>query len=340
MSTAQQSPTPTTLVDVDGLTVTFATPHGPVRAVDDVSLTVNQGETFALVGESGCGKSTLAYALLGMVPPPGEVSGGTISVAGASVTKLHRHELDRLRGATMSMVFQGSMNAFNPVITIGRHVDHILRAHPGVFPSMAEGRAYFRELVRMVELDPDRIWRAFESQLSGGMKQRVAIAVALLLKPRLVILDEPTTALDVLNQRMVIDILADLREKLGLTVIFVTHDLAVVAELATRIAVMYAGHLVETGSVDEIFLGQRRHPYVEGLIGAIPSILDEGLHVRPIPGHVPNLADLPRGCRFAPRCPAAQDVCRRIDPSLVELSEGHRVACHVVANAINEEATS
>ncbi|MGJ6979087.1 ABC transporter ATP-binding protein [Aestuariimicrobium soli] len=324
------------LLRVDDLTVQFGRGDGHVKAVEEVSLTLERGELCALVGESGCGKSTLAYALMGIVPPPGEVVRGTIQFQGQPITSMSRNQLNRLRGAEMSMVFQGAMNAFNPVLTIGAQVDHILEAHPEVFATKQAGRDYFRELLSLVQLQPDRIWKSFESQLSGGMKQRVAIAVALLLKPSLLILDEPTTALDVLNQRMVIEILKDLHRDLGLTIIFVTHDLAVVAELATKVAVMYAGRLVEVGEVESIFAGEFRHPYVQALIGAIPSVLEAGLTVKPIGGQVPNLAKLPPGCRFAPRCALAEDHCREVEPTLTVRGD-HAVACHVVSR---ETATS
>lgn len=320
-----------TLIEVDDLTVAFGSGPGSVRAVEDVTFRVDQGDIYALVGESGCGKSTLAYSLLGMVPPPGRVTQGDVRFRGHSCTTMGKTELNRLRGAELAMVFQGAMNAFNPVLTIGTQVRHILQAHPEAYADPDAGRAYFEHLLELVQLHPKRIWDAFESQLSGGMKQRVAIAVSLLLKPALVVLDEPTTALDVLNQRLVIDILNDLHRELGVTIIFVTHDLAVVAELATRVAVMYAGRMVESGTVEEIFQrGGRRHPYVEALIGAIPSVLDTGLEVHPIGGQVPNLADLPPGCRFAPRCPLAEPVCHEDEPPLRADHNHHEVACHVV----------
>jgi peptide/nickel transport system ATP-binding protein len=318
------------LLKVDDLTVQFGRGAGQVKAVEEVSLTLERGELCALVGESGCGKSTLAYALMGIVPPPGKVVGGTIEFQGNPITSMSKNQLNKLRGAEMSMVFQGAMNAFNPVLTIGTQVDHILEAHPGVHPTKQAGRQYFAELLSLVQLSPERIVKSFESQLSGGMKQRVAIAVALLLKPALLILDEPTTALDVLNQRMVIEILKDLHRELDLTIIFVTHDLAVVAELATKVAVMYAGRLVEVGDVDAIFAGEFRHPYVKALISAIPSVLEAGLTVKPIGGQVPNLAQLPPGCRFAPRCGLAEPQCREVEPALTVRGD-HGVACHVIA---------
>jgi peptide/nickel transport system ATP-binding protein len=318
------------LVEVDALTVTFRVGNREIRAVEDVTLTIGEGDIFAIVGESGCGKSTLASALLAMVPPPGRVTGGDVRFAGQSISQLSLRDLNRLRGARIGMVFQSAMNALNPVITIGRHVDHMLEAHPDVFQDKKEGKQYFRHLLSLVRLDPDRIETSFESQLSGGMRQRVSIALSVLLKPSLVLLDEPTTALDVWNQRSVMAILRELHRSLGITIVFVTHDLAVVAELAQRVAVMYAGRLVDCGGVRELFSAGRRHPYVDGLIGAIPSVLQRGQPVRPIPGQVPSLADLPPGCRFAPRCPLAEPQCAEQEPALLADGRGHLVACHVV----------
>ena len=313
------------VIEVDNLTVSF----GRLKAAEEVSLAVQMGEVYAIVGESGCGKSTLAYSLLNVVPPPGVISGGDVRVRGRSIMDMSRKDLNELRAVDVSIVFQAAMNALNPVITVGRQVEHILAAHPAVFSNEKEGRAYFERLLSLVRLSPERVWNSFESRLSGGMKQRVAIAVALLLKPAVLVLDEPTTALDVLNQRLVIDILRDLHDTLGMTIIFVTHDLALVAELAERVAVMYAGRLVEVGTVDEIFYGQRRHPYAMALIEAIPSVMgDRGL-IRSIPGQVPSLLELPPGCRFAPRCPVALDVCREVEPPILSDNRAHFVACHV-----------
>ena len=321
--TRQTAPT---ILEVDEVSVEF----GRLRAVDTVSLTVREGDIYALAGESGCGKSTLAYSLLGMVPPPGVVATGQIRYRGRNLTTMDRRELDQLRAAEVSMVFQAAMNAFNPVITIGTQVEHVLEAHPDSFPNRREGREYFEYLLRLVRLDPQTVWNGYESRLSGGMKQRVAIALALLLRPSVLVLDEPTTALDILNQRLVIDILNDLHEKLGVTIIFITHDLALVAELANRVAVMYAGRLVETGTIDEIFYDERRHPYVSALIRAVPSVTADTSLIKPIAGRVPSLAELPKGCRFAPRCALAEEICQEIDPPLLADASGHGIACHVV----------
>ncbi|MHB2027284.1 MAG: ABC transporter ATP-binding protein [Acidimicrobiales bacterium] len=332
--TPRDDDTSTPIVEVRNLTVSFGVGANSVRAVEEVSLRVQEGDIVALVGESGCGKSTFAAALLDIIPAPGQVSAGEVLVQGRSLATMTREERRHLRGATVAMVFQSAMNAFNPVLTIGDQVDHILRAHPDVFATRREGREYFAHVLDLVRLDPVRINSSYESQLSGGMKQRVAIAVAVLLKPKVVVLDEPTTALDVWNQRIVISILRDLHRTLGITIVLVTHDLAVVAEMATKVAVMYAGRLVEFGTVEEIFKDARRHPYVVALVGAIPSVLEGGLAVRPIPGQVPNLTQLPEGCRFAPRCALAEPRCRDEEPALIANESGHLVACHVVNSPV------
>ena len=323
---------PPAVLEVDDVSVDF----GGLRAVDRVSLTIREGDIYALAGESGCGKSTLAYTLLGMVPPPGRVSTGEVRFKGRDLTTMSRSELNRMRAAGISMVFQAAMNAFNPVITIGKQVEHVLEAHPDVYQNRQEGRDYFDELIRLVRLDPEVIWNGYESRLSGGMKQRVAIALALLLRPSVLLLDEPTTALDILSQRLVIDILRDLHERLGVTIIFITHDLALVAELADRVAVMYAGRLVEAGTLDEIFYDQRRHPYVSALIRAVPSVNGDTDLIKPIPGRVPSLAEMPEGCRFALRCGLAEKRCREIDPPLLTDPAGHGVACHVINDTAQE----
>lgn len=324
------------LLQVRDLTVSF----GKVRAVEDVTLSIEQGRVYSLVGESGCGKSTLAYSLLGLVPPPGRVVAGSVTFRGQDLARMGYAELRRLRARHIAVVFQAAMSGFNPVITIGQQVEHILHAHPDVYKDSAAGRRHFEELLTLVRLRPEHVWRSYESRLSGGMKQRIAIAVALLLQPEILVLDEPTTALDVLSQRLVIDIVRDLHDRLGTTVVFVTHDLSVVAELAERVAVMYAGRLIESGTVEEIFLGERRHPYVKALLAAMPSVGADPASLRSIPGQVPDLGDLPPGCRFAPRCALARPVCREAEPELVAGATGHAVSCHVVNNELGGVAGS
>lgn len=314
------------IIEVDDLSVSF----GQLKAVEGVSLSVSPGEICAIVGESGCGKSTLAYAMLDIVPAPGRISAGDVRYRGRSLRAMGWKERSEIRAVGVAITFQAAMSALNPVITIGQQVEHIVKAHPGVLGSVAEGRRHFAELLEMVRLSPEKVWNTYESRLSGGMKQRVAIAMALLLGPSVLVLDEPTTALDVLNQRMVIDILRSLHDELGMAIVFVTHDLGLVAELADRVAVMYAGRLVEVASVEEIFYAERCHPYSEALIEAIPSVVSDRGLIRPIPGQVPNLAELPPGCRFAARCSVARPVCKVAEPPLVGDAGGHAVACHVM----------
>jgi peptide/nickel transport system ATP-binding protein len=324
------------VIEVRDLTVGF----GPIRAVEDVSLSIGQGKVYGLVGESGCGKSTLAYSLLGLVPPPGRLVSGSVRFRGQDLARMSYKELRRLRAQHIAVVFQAAMSSFNPVITIGAQVEHILEAHPDVYPSRQQGRQHFEELLQLVRLRPEQVWPTYESRLSGGMKQRVAIAIALLLKPEVLVLDEPTTALDVLSQRLVIDIVRDLHDTLDTTVVFVTHDLAVVAELAERVAVMYAGRLVESGTVEEIFFDRRRHPYVKALISAMPSVTADPSSLHSIPGQVPDLSALPPGCRFAPRCALAQPICSQAEPELQVRASGHAVSCHVVNSELEGRAAS
>ncbi|MBO0804798.1 MAG: ABC transporter ATP-binding protein [Nocardiopsaceae bacterium] len=322
------------VLEARNLSVDFALPAGTLRAVDDVSLSVRDGDVYALVGESGCGKSTLAGALVNLVPKPGVIAGGDILLRGRSMRSMTAEELRRTRMAEVAVVFQAAMSSFNPVVTIGAQLEHVLEAHPEVWPDRREGRRYFDHLLEMVRLSPGQVLGRFESQLSGGMKQRVAIAFACVLKPSVLILDEPTTALDVINQRLVIDVLRDLRERLGVTIVFVTHDLSVVAELATTVGVMYAGRMVQVAPIDTIFYSERRHPYVRALLESIPNVLEPGRTATSIPGQVPRMDRLPPGCRFAPRCPLAEDACRKDDPELID-DHGNAVACHPV----NREGT-
>jgi peptide/nickel transport system ATP-binding protein len=316
------------VLEVRNLSVEFALPTVTLRPVDDVSLSIYPGDVYALVGESGCGKSTLAGALLNLVPEPGVIAGGDILLRGRSVPSMTGDELRRTRMAEVAMVFQAAMSSFNPVVKIGRQVEHVLEAHPEVWPDRRAGLDYFDHLLDLVRLPASQVRGSFESQLSGGMKQRVAIAFACVLKPSVLVLDEPTTALDVINQRLVIEVLQDLRESLGVTIIFVTHDLSVVAELATTVGVMYAGRMVQVAPIDTIFYDRRRHPYVRALLSSIPNVLRPGRTATPIPGQVPRLDRLPPGCRFAPRCSLAEEVCRQEDPELIEDGQQNSVACH------------
>lgn len=315
------------VLEARDLSVEFELPAGPLRAVDGVSLQVRADDIYALVGESGCGKSTLASAFIDLVPEPGRIVSGDVLIRGRSLRGMSAEQLRRVRMAEVGMVFQAAMSSFNPVITIGRQVEHVLESHPEVWRG-GEGRGYFEHLLELVRLTPGQVWSRYESQLSGGMKQRVAIAFACLLKPSILILDEPTTALDVVNQRLVVEVLEDMRDRLGITIVFVTHDLSVVAEMATVVGVMYAGRMAQVASIDTVFYEPRRHPYVEALLSSVPNAFEPGRNARSIPGSVPRLDRLPPGCRFAPRCPRAEEVCGVRDPELLDDGSRNLVACH------------
>jgi len=316
------------VLEVGHLSVDFALPAGNLRAVDDVSMEIVAGEVYALVGESGCGKSTLANALLNLVPEPGKIVAGDVALHGRSLRAMSAEELRRVRAQEIAIVFQSAMSSFNPVVPIGRQAAHVLDSHPEAWPRRSDGVAYFEHLLELVRLPVGRVNGAFESQLSGGMKQRVAMAFACMLRPSVLILDEPTTALDVVSQRLLIEVLQDLRDELDITIVFVTHDLSVVAELATKVGVMYAGRMVQMAPTEGVFYGRRRHPYVQALLSSIPNVLVAGQNARSIPGEVPRLDNLPLGCRFAPRCVFSETICKSQDPALIDDGVGNQVACH------------
>ncbi len=321
------------LLQIDHLSVAFPSRGRNYRAVDDVSLEIHQGEIFALVGESGCGKSTVASALVNLVPAPGFVEKGAIWLKGRDLLRLPRSEYQKLRGGTVSTILQGAMNSFNPVSRIGRQFEDLMEAHPGRLPARTAAWAHFRDLLERVHLDPETVPRAYPHELSGGMKQRLAIAMGLVLNPSLLILDEPTTALDVVNQRTILDIVRGIHDETGITVLFITHDLGIVAALAHRVGVMYAGQLVDHGTVEQVFYDNYRHPYVSALLRAVPSILLKREHARPIPGSVPDIGDLPTGCRFSNRCQLTESGCREGIPPLIPNSDGHAVRCLVIQRA-------
>ena len=315
---------------VEGLTVEYRTQAGVVRAVREVSFDLHRNESLALIGESGCGKTTLGLALLRLLPKLGRTSAGAIRyrTRGGQVIDLLELDSDELRDfrwKECAMVFQGAMNSFNPVLRVWDQMLDTVRAHRAV--SRDEVRERSLKLLRMVQLEPDRILKAYPHELSGGMRQRVLIAMALLLDPAVVILDEPTTALDILTQRAIIEVLRALRQELDFAMIFISHDLALAAELADRVATMYAGRVVEQGDVRDIFY-RPRHPYTVGLIKAVPPVVGDLPEIASIPGAPPSLLLLPSGCSFHPRCPYARDRCAEEEPLLGGVGEGHEVACH------------
>ncbi len=312
------------LLSVRDLVVEFELDRGILRAVNRASLDVYPGEIFAIVGESGSGKSTLAFALLNLVPPPGRIAGGSVLFDGTDVLKMNGDALRQYRWREVAMVFQAAQNVLNPVMRV---VDHFVDTAADHGEPHGEVLAWAEELLRMVRLEPQQVLHAYPHELSGGMRQRVVIALSLLLKPRLVILDEPTTALDVVTQAYILDILNDIRRRLNVTMVLLTHDMSVVAKVADRVGVMYAGRLVEVGDVETMFY-RPRHPYTVGLIQAAPSLIGDLESKKPIPGSPPDLIQPPPGCPFRPRCTYATARCEADDPGLAAVGDGHLVACH------------
>ena len=316
------------LLTIQDLQTHFFTGEGVVRAVDGVTLSVRPGETLGLVGESGCGKTVTALSILRLIPnPPGRIVGGTICFEGRDLLRLPEEEMRSIRGCAISMIFQEPMTSLNPVFTVGEQVAEGIRHHQKVSRREAWDRAV--EVLRRVKI-PDPARRAYEypHQLSGGLRQRVMIAMALALGPRLLIADEPTTALDVTIQAQIVDLLMGLQEEMQMAVILITHDLGVIAETADRVVVMYAGRVVEEASAEQLF-ETPLHPYTQGLLESLPTLETGKRHRRltAIPGLIPNLLDLPTGCKFAPRCPKVIGDCWPTEPELREIRPGHWARC-------------
>lgn len=315
-----------TVLDVKDLKVAFHTRNGVVRAVDGVSLSVEKGKTTGIVGESGSGKSVTCYSLLGLIPmPPGKIESGTAEFGGQDLLKLSESELQKVRGRRISMIFQDPMTSLNPYLRVGTQLIEPLRLHEGLSKSEAMKRGV--EALREVGIpNPETRIRQYPHEFSGGMRQRVMIAMALITRPELLIADEPTTALDVTIQKQVLDLIKDLQKRLGIAVVFITHDLAVVSEVCDFVNVMYAGRLVEAAPVRELF-ARPRHAYTQALMRSIPALQKKGQPLYTIPGLPPDLAHLPSGCAFRPRqTPERQALCLTDrQPPLVEISEGHWV---------------
>jgi len=320
----------TPLLEVENLIVEFATDAGVVRAVDDVSFSVDAGETVGLVGESGCGKTVTGLALLGLVPsPPGRVVSGSIRLDGQELVGLDDSVMRSIRGSRVSMIFQEPMTALNPVFRIGSQMSDVLRQHQGLTRRQARAAA-IEMLVKVGIPAPDKRIDEYPHQLSGGMRQRVMIAMALSCEPRLLVADEPTTALDVTTQAQVLEQMLRLQQEFGMAMILITHDMGVVAQSCKQAVVMYSGRVVERAPVKELF-ERPRHPYTSGLLASIPRVRDERLAELPvIEGMVPDPLNLPEGCRFAERCPKAKDFCRLAQPQLKAIGRADsHVACYV-----------
>ena len=320
-----------TILDVAGLKTYFYTRAGIVRAVEDLSFTLKRGETLAIVGESGCGKSMTALSLMRLIPePPGRIAAGSVVLDGRDLLKLDEESMRQVRGNEISMIFQEPMTSLNPVLTVGNQIGETLRLHQRLPEAQIKARTI--EMLRLVGIpEPEQRAREYPHQLSGGMRQRVMIAIALACNPKVLIADEPTTALDVTIQAQIINLMIDLQRELGTALILITHDLGVVAETAQRVIVMYAGRKVEQASVEAIF-DRPMHPYTRGLLDSVPHLTsisgDEAPeHLNEIPGMVPALSNLPQGCAFAPRCKFADDQCTAQYPPFERKGDGHWAAC-------------
>ena len=320
------------ILRVSDLVTTFPIGGERVPVVDGVSFEIHAGEVLSLVGESGCGKSMTALSVMRLVPKPGRVSSGTIELCGHDVLSRSVAEMRLLRGSAAAMIFQEPMTSLNPVQTVGSQVVEAIRLHERV--DIASARRRVVELFEQVRIpDPETRVDAYPHELSGGLKQRVMIAMALSMRPKLLIADEPTTALDVTIQAQILELMRELQRELGTAILLITHDLGVVNELADRIAVMYAGRIVEEGTREEV-LGGARHPYTQGLLRAIPSLARPGEPLEEIEGVVPSPGEWPVGCRFSTRCTRVLDRCAIERPKSTQISEFHHTRCHVVAEEV------
>lgn len=314
------------LLEINNLCVDYVSPSGVARAVNDVSISIAPGETLGIAGESGCGKSTLAFAISRLHKAPALISEGEILYKGQDVLKMNHKQLRDFRWNDVSIVFQSAMNSLNPVITIGEQLTDVILAHKKIPYKQAHDRAV--ELLGTVGIHGDRM-SSFPHQLSGGMRQRVVIAIALALEPKLIIMDEPTTALDVVVEREILNELYELKSKFGFSILFISHDLSLMGEIADRIGVMYAGNLIELGDAKTVF-SEPKHPYTKGLISSFPTIHGPKERLYGIPGNPVNLLDTPQGCNFQERCGECISMCIKSEPRLGAIATGHHVSCHLV----------
>ena len=313
------------LIEVENLKIYFMTRRGPAKAVDDIGFCIEENKTLGLIGESGCGKTTTAMSLMKFIKPPGKIVGGSIRYMGNDIVPMTDEQIRRLRGKEISIVRQEAQNALNPVLTIGKQITEMILEHESVTRETALARA--KKQLNLVGISDQRI-TSFPHEFSGGMKQRAMAAIATACNPKFLILDEPTTGLDVVVQRQILMMLRNLKNELNLTAVFISHDLSVVAETCDRVAVMYGGKIMEESDTVSLYQNPL-HPYSKALIGAYPSLKGERRQLKSIPGGPPSLIDPPPGCRFTPRCELAQSICSQEEPVLKTI-DGRRVACHMV----------
>lgn len=316
-------------MEIRGLKTYYFTLRGAVRAVDGIDFWIDKGMSCGLAGESGCGKSTTALSIIRLLTPPGKVVDGEIILDGEDIVKMSEEEVRALRWSKVSMIFQGAMNALNPVHKVGSQIVEAITTHENLIKEAAWDRA--RELLELVGIDGGRA-TDYPHEFSGGMKQRVMIAMALALEPDLLIADEPTTALDVVVQRQIITLLKNLKSKMGLSVLLISHDLGIMSEMSDRIGIMYAGKILENAPADKLFISPK-HPYTKGLLSSRPSLRGSLTRLNSIPGLPPDLLAPPSGCRFRQRCQYAFEKCSEIEPKLLELDRGHYTACHLFEEA-------
>ncbi len=324
-----------TLIDIEGLTIHYETDDGIVKALNDVSLSMIEGETLGLVGETGAGKTTLARGILGLIPsPPGVIKAGSIHFQGSDLLRIPESEMRSIRGSAISMIFQDPMTSLNPVMTVGEQIMEVIEAHARGL-SKKESFTQACSMLEMVGISSDRA-HEFPHQFSGGMKQRVIIAIALACNPALLIADEPTTALDVTIQAQVLDMINALKTRLNTAMLLITHDLGVVAQNCDRVAIIYAGEIIELGDLNHIFK-ESRHPYTQGLLGSIPSLTKDVKRLSPIKGLMPDPTNLPLGCKFAPRCKYVTEECTLAIPPLYQVSDGHAARCILCKNEVSHD---
>ena len=323
------------ILDIKEERLSFFTPAGEVKALNGVSFAMNQGDVLGIVGESGSGKSVTAYSVMGLTAYPGKLVGGTVWFNGHEIENMKEKDFRKIRGNEVSIIFQDPMTSLNPVYTIGNQIVEVIRLHTDKNKADAWARA--KELLELVGInEPEKRLKQYPHELSGGMRQRVMIAIALACEPKLLIADEPTTALDVTIQAQILHMIEELKRERNTSMILITHDLGIVVEMCSKVAIMYAGEIVESGTVEDIY-GARQHPYTIGLFDSVPNLEDEQERLTPINGLMPDPVNLPKGCKFHPRCPYATERCKKEQPANVEVSSGHFVQCHMAKVAEKEE---